>query len=1442
MATIPRPTRRSTISFMTFTVLLLAFMAYYFGYVKVREARLTERNFRVLAKISDNIHSKNADMVKNGHSAAAKLLTNTPYFDCVKQKLTIPVNKPLFLDFIQPNLSRYRQSEANTNLISSEEEVETGEQSDQGTVICPNNTSWALIGQMREALTAYNHDLTFNYLTDSIHARQSQVLFKLKPHREEWRINYGVFVTVTPARKTAPKTYQVGFETPVSSFLRTLLRFDDFEAFIIFNDTATIYSTMRGGVEIDGSDSLLNRPLGIQTGTVKALPISGVKYRVFAQPLKFGQGKPLVFCGLVKEENFRSDMLRIPTLLILILFLLFFLIVLSLPFIKLRVMSRNERLGIADTVFSGISVILGTAVALLILQDAYVYNIPDRDRRNSQLKGLADAISSSLSQEVDQIKRQIVHYESRGLINRDAERILAQDDLDYRPGVYPYFRSIFWVDSAGIQLRKYTVQDENTPKINLTHRDYFSRIVSGKGWADPELQRSFYLQSILSWTTGEHIIALSMNSEAEVHTGGRGDPPKAAAVVALTTRELYTITHPILPPGFGFCVIRENGEVVFHQDERRNLYENFLEEVNSNRLRSALYAHTSRRFNTTYHGLPHDMYVRPMEDLPLFLVTYQNEAYYKTTNEQILTFTFILSLLTFMLGLMRVLFLSLFTARTTKLQRTWFIFDWLRPNQFLRHRYRLLIASNLLVLLTLVIFTADAFKSSQYMRIICYIAFAYIYVFDYIYIVFNTPRLSSDGGEPRPGLRTYLRAIFQMLKRKNGYFYSSLLILIVFNLGAINVLGRNYFHVLFFQLILLLGGFVAGALALELIGKGSTPLAEGSRKRLDHRIGRMLYRTRMRRQSYIFFLISWLAIISVFPTITYYRMAYDQEMELRAKHTQLWLYRAIRERKQKIETRWQGVAEGEKNIARLASAGIFSQAFFSTKVQTAQHTQPAKDSVSEKRKARLHASMAFRNYQTFSNLVRPLYNDLAVQSNDLKANMADDKSWYWESPNRDQLNYRPNDRQNSLEISSVVPRYRMPAFLEKGEVNARFVIFWGIILVFFASLYSLILFGIRRIFSLNLINYAQQPNFDHALFNESGRHLFIVTPPHPRHSRYLDGLRDGDDKDRYYIDMVEHARQEDWSDIIEKAAALRGSGKVVVLDNFGYGIGDLALSAKQLHLVETLVTIPKQKIILASNLTPLEVQEAYLASISELEKAEEQIPYRRDLERWRTILSSFYQIFSPPSIEDEPTDPEAVMLEAGAHPRLREIVQRECDGIPFLYSLKNDLYRYYNVVPVHELEEEEVILKIQSLALLHYQSLWASCSPEQRYIIYDLAQDGLVNSRNVELTNTLIRKGIFKYEGTLQLMNDSFRNFVLTVIKAEDVLQMERNAKSGAWHTLRSPLMLILLALAGFLMFTQEESFGKLIGFLTSLTASVPILINLINTLSNMSLRSLRKA
>ena len=144
-----------------------------------------------------------------------------------------------------------------------------------------------------------------------------------------------------------------------------------------------------------------------------------------------------------------------------------------------------------------------------------------------------------------------------------------------------------------------------------------------------------------------------------------------------------------------------------------------------------------------------------------------------------------------------------------------------------------------------------------------------------------------------------------------------------------------------------------------------------------------------------------------------------------------------------------------------------------------------------------------------------------------------------------------------------------------------------------------------------------------------------------------------------------------------------------------------------------------------------------------------------------------------------------------------------------------------------KLTKSDIIFLLQERAQLYYRYIWTSCSEEEQYCLYDLAQDGLVNARNIDVLSALLGKGLLVQEddSTLRIMNASFRDFVRHEVDPAWALRYEKMTAQGSqWGLFKTPLVLILIAGALFIFFTQKQTWGNIVAVLAAVSTIVGIL------------------
>jgi hypothetical protein len=210
----------------------------------------------------------------------------------------------------------------------------------------------------------------------------------------------------------------------------------------------------------------------------------------------------------------------------------------------------------------------------------------------------------------------------------------------------------------------------------------------------------------------------------------------------------------------------------------------------------------------------------------------------------------------------------------------------------------------------------------------------------------------------------------------------------------------------------------------------------------------------------------------------------------------------------------------------------------------------------------------------------------------------------------------------------------------------------------------------------------------------------------------------------------------------------------------------------------------------------------------------------QDLERWHVLLGHFRIIVFP--LQEE--------LSAAAHTNLEQLVYDETGRTHFLNKIQgpaiavgNALANKYGSAGI----ADELAVKLQMTAHYFYMYMWQSLTKEEKFILYDLAEDNLVNSYDDYNLNMLICKGIIsRKNGSLKIFNNGFRNFILSAIGNIEAMKIKSQIQdNGNWNKVKYPLYIVFIAIIIFLFSSQQEAYTRLLTYAAALGTAIPALL-----------------
>src|SRR6185295_15872299 len=126
----------------------------------------------------------------------------------------------------------------------------------------------------------------------------------------------------------------------------------------------------------------------------------------------------------------------------------------------------------------------------------------------------------------------------------------------------------------------------------------------------------------------------------------------------------------------------------------------------------------------------------------------------------------------------------------------------------------------------------------------------------------------------------------------------------------------------------------------------------------------------------------------------------------------------------------------------------------------------------------------------------------------------------------------------------------------------------------------------------------------------------------------------------------------------------------------------------------------------------------------------------------------------------------------------------------------------------------------------YYGGLWASCSPDEKILLHQLAREGLMNGKDRKAVRRLLSRGLVRRGPNLRLFNDTFRLYVLNAAKQEQV-PFEAHDGASAWDTIRFPLFVVIVSVVIMIFATQKDLLNLTTGLVAALTTGLPAIVRL---------------
>ncbi|SMO58219.1 hypothetical protein [Gracilimonas mengyeensis] len=582
------------------TIIASLVAGFFLIYVPENEERITERNFRELNRVSDNLRTRAKSLIKNARNVVKEKSVGN-YIFCGLSKLEKGDTSKVFLN-VESHLNN-EINRFNSDISFRELSVER--------IKAHNDESFS---ENKIELHINTPDYTSVLYSDRIGLNEISGNTRIFCEKTESGVPDSTHTdSVLSNESKTHLSYKIEIATP--NLVGDLLHFDFFESFILTTKDWLIYESNPQGTMFyeEFSDSLAGTAQ-TRNARVRTVAVNGVEYKAFVRPIHISKSQHWNLVGFIRADEFRSESWKISRKWSLILLVVSVLVLLALPLIKLNTINDQEKVNTRDIVLAYFSIISLTSLLTIVIYFLYVFNMSEVQNKES-LEYLEAEIKGTFAEEYYDIADFLVRMEAAGAENM-SDSNEAHSPFDEANNhehffwTYPFLEDYFVIDSSGAQEKKWTVRKHRTPKFNVKNRGYVDRLFQETGYKTggcPSAQ--MFLESIVSYNTGQQLAVITRKQKCSNRIFG-------------ITSKLYSLYDTVLPYGYQFSVIDKSGLVHFHSDSDKNLNENFFEEVkDTEAVRQRIHNNNLGYTSISYHGSQSAAsFSRLHEELPFYLV------------------------------------------------------------------------------------------------------------------------------------------------------------------------------------------------------------------------------------------------------------------------------------------------------------------------------------------------------------------------------------------------------------------------------------------------------------------------------------------------------------------------------------------------------------------------------------------------------------------------------------------------------------------------------------------------------------------------------------------------------------------------------------------------------------------------------------------------------
>lgn len=1151
--------------------------------------------------------------------------------------------------------------------------------------------------------------------------------------------------------------------------------------------------TKADGPETQGGGSAPSngkKPLQGQDTTLHLADIllAGTRYKLFLQPVLIDifnddptgaePAREWKLCGLRSTRALEWEALSISYTVIIWFTAVFFAICMGGPVLKLIFMNQRERFPLHELGFLSLFMVLLAGVfTLTTLEMVDVRAASDTD---AQLERLGKTLSNDVHDDLGKMRDQLVDWCKADGLNTDLRKSIKNKVIRNTPGKdakpNPLVELTPGPNMYPFLTNVFWTDDDGHQVVKWSTSGYVTPMIDVSGlrvFREPKRiyldgkGPPIYFDSILPPNKLEYLAALGTTT-ADCHANLEGVRGDVAGGSAFVTGQPLSLIDPILPYGYGFALVDDTGLVLFHSDKTKDGRENFREENDWNKeLYAGTFGHAASQ-SLTINYLGKDYRARAVPIPGITQAPWSLIVYADLEAERTLGLQTMTMASTLLLAILAGP--ALVAAICCLWRRPRFAPEWIWPNP---HRMATYVYQICLYTVLIVVFLFVGFHGPSEQIVISCAAVPY-----------SALLLSFWCFRRYPSARDAAR------DRNAASAEAFPVTLTVLSAAA-------FLLVLFFHR----SNLKALAALLTVVAVAVVPLLDGPRRYIS-----ILDRHRRRLQAagersgarpwpflthsrcYAVSVLLMLLLIGVLTPMALFRASLAVERRLGIKQAQRHLASALTERRATIldncETGEIGAAACE--AFETPGSGVWEKIVPNPSPaagrgpEIVKHDTPAGEELYEDWFRKL-IYLLHHEYNTTAA------ETLGVIQDRVPPNPGSSfPDWSWENPGENPAGpppatvrlrwhgLHPLPSESGLEEKDLVITSDVPAM--SGAVLSGTGIAVGVMLVIGGVLWMLV----RKVFLIHVAPLKITGVREVAECIRAGRNVLILTPP----------AANFDLEAAATLNLATLAREAKWAETVD-LDALPLSG-VIAIRYFEY-TSDAATIDQKLILLLRLV----------------QRENTQVAAIMEVPASTDD--YRR-----------MFPLMAVVDLRDEPF----LWLKQYEGPA-QNLIWEECRPMPALWPLGAQLAKEIRLET--NILDDTIASEILERADPYYRLIWKECSNEQKFVLSQLAEDGLMNPVNGRAIRQLIRRGVIVQDPAFRIMNESFRRFLRSATTLEMKQRWIAESRRTGWGRMHGAFFTTMIVLGVFLLTTQNALWQSSAAYVTTAFGALGTLAKLFN-------------